>query len=115
MQTTCLLLLVVFLSLPVIDHRSFPFLQACGDGKTLLAALQQPVSPESFNSVIAQTDYSTSAGHILDLIHEILQRHRHLQQLWKQNWQVSSHGMQLCVFQQDAKKVTDVHLFLSRS
>ncbi|XP_071823329.1 triple functional domain protein-like isoform X3 [Apostichopus japonicus] len=81
------------------------YAEACGDGKTLLAALQQPVSPESFNSVIAQTDYSTSAGHILDLIHEILQRHRHLQQLWKQNWQVSSHGMQLCVFQQDAKKV----------
>ncbi|KAJ8019897.1 Triple functional domain protein [Holothuria leucospilota] len=81
------------------------YAQVCADGKTLLAALQQPVSPESFNSVIAHTDYSASAGHILDLIHEMLQRHRNLEDLWRQNWQVSSHGMQLCMFQQDARKV----------
>ncbi len=84
--------------------------QLCSDGKSLLDALQQPLSPESENSVTAQTDYSKSASQVLDLVHEVLHHHRHLDQLWTQKKTSLHQRMQLCVFQQDAAQVSSISL-----
>ena len=44
--------------------------QVCGDGKALLDSLQTPVCSSSANSITAKADYSESAGHVLDVVHE---------------------------------------------
>ena len=77
----------------------------CSDGKALLTALQQPLSPESENSVTAQTNYSHSAGHFLDLIHEVLQQHRELDEGWQRKKTIINQRVQLCVFQHDTAQV----------
>ncbi|XP_033628960.1 kalirin-like [Asterias rubens] len=79
--------------------------ELCADGKSLLDALQQPLSPESENSVTAQTDYSASASHVLDLVHKVLHHHRQLDELWQSKKMGLCQRIQLCVFQQDAAQV----------
>ncbi|XP_033101861.1 kalirin-like [Anneissia japonica] len=80
-------------------------LQVCADGKSLLDALQQPVSEESEDSVTAQADYSKSATHVLDVVHEILDNHRHLDEMWQQRKTVFQQQLQLLLFKQDAEEV----------
>nr|XP_054757558.1 kalirin-like [Lytechinus pictus] len=87
------------------DDINQKYTQVLSDGKALLAALQQPLSPESENSVTAQTNYSQSAGHFLDLIHEVLQQHRELDERWQRKRTVINQRVQLCVFQHDTAQV----------
>ena len=49
-------------------------LQLCAHGKTLLDALQTPVSSGSNNSITAKADYSDGATHVLDVVHEVISR-----------------------------------------
>ena len=46
-------------------------LQLCADGKTLLDALETPVSSGSHNSLTAKADYSQARTKIYDSIHKV--------------------------------------------
>ncbi|XP_070570002.1 kalirin-like isoform X4 [Ptychodera flava] len=86
----------------IISHS---YSEVCGDGKALLDALQQPVSPSSTDDLTAQADYSESASHVLDMIHEVLDQHRQLEQLWQNKKTRLHQRLQLCIFQQDVMQV----------
>ncbi|XP_071942493.1 kalirin-like isoform X2 [Antedon mediterranea] len=81
------------------------YAEVCADGKSLLDALQQPVSEESEDSVTAQADYSKSATHVLDVVHEILDNHRHLDEMWQNRKTLFQQQLQLLLFKQDAEEV----------
>ncbi|XP_078619950.1 kalirin-like isoform X2 [Branchiostoma floridae x Branchiostoma japonicum] len=81
--------------------------EVCIDGKTLLDSLQQPVSPSTSNSMTAQADYSQAAQHVLDLVHEILEKHRQLEEVWQHKKLRLSQRLQLCVFQTDVQQVIE--------
>ncbi|KAI8761240.1 triple functional domain protein isoform X2, partial [Biomphalaria glabrata] len=76
----------------------------CGDGKALLDTLQTPVTSSSANSITAKADYSEAAGHVLDVVHEVLAHQRHLEQIWHGKKVKLHQRLGLRLFQQDVKQ-----------
>ncbi|XP_029657628.1 kalirin isoform X4 [Octopus sinensis] len=91
----------------LIETISQAYAEVCADGKALLDTLQTPVTSSSNNSITAKADYSEAAGHVLDVIHDVLAHQRHLEHLWH-NKKVKLHQrLGLRLFQQDVKQVID--------
>ncbi|XP_021366305.1 triple functional domain protein-like isoform X1 [Mizuhopecten yessoensis] len=91
----------------LIEAISQAYAEVCGDGKQLLDTLQTPVTSSSINSLTAKADYSEAAGHILDVVHEVLAHQRHLEQLWHTKKVKLHQRLGLRLFQQDVKQVID--------
>ncbi|KAH3753807.1 hypothetical protein DPMN_188457, partial [Dreissena polymorpha] len=91
----------------LIELISQAYAEVCGDGKALLDTLQTPVSSGSSNSLTAKADYSEAAGHVLDVVHEVLAHQRHLEQLWHGKKVKLHQRLGLRLFQQDVKQVID--------
>ncbi|XP_053386213.1 kalirin-like isoform X3 [Mercenaria mercenaria] len=91
----------------LIESISQAYAEVCGDGKALLDTLQTPVSSGSSNSLTAKADYSEAAGHVLDVVHEVLAHQRHLEQLWHGKKVKLHQRLGLRLFQQDVKQVID--------
>ncbi|CAE1271123.1 Kalirin,Triple functional domain protein [Acanthosepion pharaonis] len=91
----------------LIETISQAYAEVCADGKALLDTLQTPVTSSSNNSITAKADYSEAAGHVLDVIHDVLAHQRRLEHLWH-NKKVKLHQrLGLRLFQQDVKQVID--------
>ncbi|KAL3855027.1 hypothetical protein ACJMK2_014257 [Sinanodonta woodiana] len=91
----------------LIETISQCYAEVCGDGKALLDTLQTPVTSGSSNSLTAKADYSEAAGHVLDVVHEVLAHQRHLEQLWHAKKVKLHQRLGLRLFQQDVKQVID--------
>ncbi|CAG5121035.1 unnamed protein product, partial [Candidula unifasciata] len=91
----------------LIETISQTYAEVCGDGKALLDTLQTPVASSSANSITAKADYSEAAGHVLDVVHEVLAHQRHLEQIWHGKKVKLHQRLGLRLFQQDVKQVID--------
>ncbi|XP_070187687.1 triple functional domain protein-like isoform X2 [Littorina saxatilis] len=91
----------------LIENISQTYAEVCGDGKALLDTLQTPVSSSSANSITAKADYSEAAGHVLDVVHEVLAHQRHLEHIWHTKKVKLHQRLGLRLFQQDVKQVID--------
>ncbi|KAK6165753.1 hypothetical protein SNE40_022615 [Patella caerulea] len=91
----------------LIETISQAYAEVCSDGKALLDTLQTPVSCGSSNSLTAKADYSEAAGHVLDVVHEVLAHQRHLEQVWHAKKVKLHQRLGLRLFQQDVKQVID--------
>ncbi|XP_076464394.1 triple functional domain protein-like [Babylonia areolata] len=91
----------------LIENISQMYAEVCGDGKALLDTLQTPVSSSSANSITAKADYSEAAGHVLDVVHEVLANQRHLEHVWHAKKVKLHQRLGLRLFQQDVKQVID--------
>ncbi|XP_025096323.1 triple functional domain protein-like isoform X1 [Pomacea canaliculata] len=91
----------------LIETISQTYAEVCGDGKALLDTLQTPVTSSSANSITAKADYSEAAGHVLDVVHEVLAHHRHLEHIWHTKKVKLHQRLGLRLFQQDVKQVID--------
>ncbi|XP_012941789.1 triple functional domain protein isoform X2 [Aplysia californica] len=91
----------------LIETISQTYAEVCGDGKALLDTLQTPVTSSSANSITAKADYSEAAGHVLDVVHEVLAHQRHLEQIWHGKKVKLHQRLGLRLFQQDVKQVID--------
>ncbi|KAL8612455.1 hypothetical protein ACOMHN_058583 [Nucella lapillus] len=91
----------------LIENISQTYAEVCGDGKALLDTLQTPVSSSSANSITAKADYSEAAGHVLDVVHEVLAHQRHLEHIWHSKKVKLHQRLGLRLFQQDVKQVID--------
>ncbi|XP_048253877.1 triple functional domain protein-like isoform X2 [Haliotis rufescens] len=91
----------------LIETITQTYAEVCGDGKSLLDTLQTPVSSGSSNSLTAKADYSEAAGHVLDVVHEVLAHQRHLEQIWHAKKVKLHQRLGLRLFQQDVKQVID--------
>nr|KAG5714837.1 hypothetical protein BaRGS_000325 [Batillaria attramentaria] len=91
----------------LIETISQTYAEVCGDGKALLDTLQTPVSSSSANSITAKADYSEAAGHVLDVVHEVLAHQRHLEHIWHTKKVKLHQRLGLRLFQQDVKQVID--------
>ncbi|KAL5006006.1 hypothetical protein ScPMuIL_017164 [Solemya velum] len=91
----------------LIETISQGYAEVCADGKSLLDTLQTPVSSNSNNSITAKADYSEAAGHVLDVVHEVLARQRYLEQRWHAKKVKLHQRLGLRLFQQDVKQVID--------
>ncbi|KAK2189418.1 hypothetical protein NP493_107g06017 [Ridgeia piscesae] len=90
----------------LIERITQAYTQLCAHGKTLLDALQTPVSSGSNNSITAKADYSNGATHVLDVVHEVFAHHRDLEQLWHTGKVRLHQRLSLRLFQQDMKQVS---------
>lgn len=79
----------------------------CSDGKSLLDALQSPVSSGSSNSLTADVDYTEGASRVLDVVHEIFAHHRELEMIWHRGKVRLHQRLGLKLFQQDVRQVLE--------
>lgn len=75
------------------------------DGKQLLDILQTPVASSVNNTIIAQADYRAGANHVLDLIHEIHERNREIEQPWTATRSQLNQKLGLRLYQKDVLQV----------
>ena len=80
-------------------------MQVVTEGKALLDVLQTPVASTASTSITAQADYSVGAGHILDLIHEVLDKNRQIETAWSVTKSKLHQKLGLRLFQKDVQQV----------
>lgn len=75
------------------------------EGKKLLEILQTPVASSAHNTIIAQADYRVAADHLLDMIHEILEKNKAIEQCWTDTKSKLNQKLGLRLFQKDVLQV----------
>ena len=80
------------------------------EGKKLLGILQTPVANSAYNAIIAQADYRVGAAHLLDMIHEILEKNKAIEQSWTATKSQLNQKLGLRLFQKDVLQVSILFL-----
>lgn len=75
------------------------------DGKHLLDTLQTPIASSANNSITATADYTLASQHVLNLVHEVLDQHRQLEEMWTTKKAELHQKLGLRLFQHDVKQV----------
>lgn len=83
--------------------------QVMSDSKSLLEILQTPVSSSVNNAIIAQADYRLASNHVLDLIHQILERNKEIENAWSSTRSRLNQKLGLRIFQKDVQQVPYPH------
>ena len=80
-------------------------LQVVTEGKRLLEVIQTPVASSAYNAIIAQADYRVGAEHLLDMIHEILEKNNMIEKHWTATKSQLNQKLGLRLFQKDVLQV----------
>ncbi|KAF6021902.1 trio [Bugula neritina] len=79
--------------------------QVVSEGNGLLEILQTPVASSAYNSIISQADYRVGASHLINMIHETLEKNKTIEDCWVATKAQLNQKLGLRLFQKDVLQV----------
>lgn len=85
--------------------------QVVSEGNGLLEILQTPVASSAYNSIISQADYRVGASHLINMIHETLEKNKTIEDCWVATKAQLNQKLGLRLFQKDVLQVCSLFVY----